>query len=129
MEVDELGLVGVEQEAPSVVAHRVAADAGLRVFKLLFHVLDDTLAVQTQEGSAHQLRMHRMCAYHLPANANQRADAKRGQLTDPREPHHKENIKQCEIFQDFYLSHCTRVNEVLPKYIYFFNLKLTKLYL
>lgn len=91
LEVDELGLVGVEQEATAVVAHRVAADAGLRVFKLLLHVLDDTLAVQAQEGATHQLRVHRVCAYHLPADPHQRANAQRGQLTDPGEPHHKEN--------------------------------------
>lgn len=77
LEVDELGLVGVEQEAAAVVAHRVTADARLRVFKLLLHIFDDALAVQAQEGSTHQLGVHRVCAYHLPADAHQRADTQR----------------------------------------------------
>lgn len=94
MEVDELGLVGVEQEAAAVAAHRIAADAGLRVFKLLLDVLDDTLAVQAQKDAGHQFGMYRVCAYHLPADANQRADAQRSQLTDPGEPQRKKQQEE-----------------------------------
>lgn len=93
MEVDKLGLVGVEQETAAVVAHWVTADAWLRVFKLLLHVLDDSLAVQAQEGATHQFGVHRMCAYHLPANPHQRTDAQRRQLSDPGEAHRKENVE------------------------------------
>lgn len=91
LEVDELGLVGVEQEAAAVVAHRVAADAGLRVFKLLLYVLDGALAVEAQEGAAHQLGVHWVCANDLPADAHQRADAQSSQLADPGGTHHKDN--------------------------------------
>lgn len=85
LEVDELGLVGVEHEAPPVVAHRVAADVGLRVLKLLFHVAHQHLAVQAQEGGADQLRVHWVGAHHLTTDPDQRTDPGRRQLTDPDE--------------------------------------------
>lgn len=98
LEVDELGLVGVEQEAAAVVAHRIAADARLRVLKLLLDVPDDTLAVQAQKDAGHQFGMYRVCAYHLPADANQRADAQRGQLADPGEPQRKKDVTEGKLF-------------------------------
>lgn len=109
LEVNELGLVGVKQEAAAVVAHWVAADGGLRVLKLLLHVLDDALAIKAQEGATHQLGVHRVCAYHLPADAHQRAYAQRGQLTDPGEPRHRESVRNVRNK----ISHCVirAVNE------------------
>lgn len=53
LEVDELGLVGVEVEAGAVVADGVPADGWWRVLELLRDVFDQRLAVHAQEGTAH----------------------------------------------------------------------------
>lgn len=69
LEVNEAGLVGVQHEPPAVGAHGILADGRLRVFELLLHIFDDGLAVQAEESTADQLRVHGVGPYHLPADA------------------------------------------------------------
>lgn len=83
LEVDELGFVCIQEKASPVVAHRVAANARLSVFKLLLHVLYYSLTVQTQEGAADQLRVNRVSTDNLATDANKWANLHHGQLTNP----------------------------------------------
>lgn len=83
LEVDEFGFVCIQEKASTVVAHRVAANARLSVFKLLLHILYRSLTVQAQEGPAHQLRVNRMSTDNLATEAHKWANLHHGQLTDP----------------------------------------------
>lgn len=71
LEVDEFGFVCIQEKASAVVAHRVAANAWLSVFKLLLHVLYHSLTVQTQEGAAHQLRVNWVSTDNLATDAHE----------------------------------------------------------
>lgn len=68
LEVDKAGLIGVQHEPASVGAHRVLADGWLRIFELLLHIFNNRLAVETEESTAHQLWVNRVCSHHLPAD-------------------------------------------------------------
>jgi len=71
LEVNEFGFVCVQEKTSTVVAYRIAANAGLGVFKLLFHIFNHSLTVQTQEGPAHQLRVNRVSTDNLSADAHE----------------------------------------------------------
>ena len=60
LEVDELGLVNVEEEAASVLALGVGADGGLRVLELLLYIAYDAVAVTALEHTRDQLWVHRV---------------------------------------------------------------------
>lgn len=83
LEVDEFRFVCIQEKPSTVVAHRIAANARLSVFKLLLHVLYHSLTVQTQEGPAHQLRVNRVSTDNLTTDAHQWANLHHSQLTDP----------------------------------------------
>lgn len=100
LEVDKLGLVGVQEEALAVVANRIPADAGLCVLELLLHVFHDTLAVQAEERPAHQLWVDRVGANNLATDPDQCPDAQGGQFPDPerfkRQINFTEEMINCE---------------------------------
>ena len=75
LEIDELWLVGVQQEALTVVADRIPADAGLHVLELLLHILHHALAVQAEESSTHQLWVDWVGANNLSTDPDQRPNA------------------------------------------------------
>lgn len=69
LEVYKSWLVCVQHEPLAVGTDWILADGGLGVLELLLHVLDDRLAVQTQERATNQLWVHRMSAHDLSTDA------------------------------------------------------------
>lgn len=77
LKINKSRLVGVQHEPASIGADGVLADGRLRVFKLLLHIFNDRLAVEAEEGTAHQLWVNGVGTYHLPADTQQCADTGR----------------------------------------------------
>merc|ERR1719209_232787 len=81
LEVNETGLVDVEQEPGPVVANGVPAGCRLSVLELLLNSLHHSLAVEAGEGSTDQFRMDRVSSDYLSLDLGQRSNLLGRQLS------------------------------------------------